>query len=62
MSDFLAMGGDAGYVWSAYGITLAVIVANVWWAGRRHRSALDRARGLATVERARKQPTVRQLQ
>ena len=62
MTDFFAMGGDAAYVWSAYGITLAVIVANVWWARRRHRQALDRARGLATIERARKQPTVRQIQ
>jgi heme exporter protein CcmD len=62
MSEFLQMGGDGAYVWSAYGITLAVLVGNVWWARRRHLKALERARGFAGVERVRKQPTVRQLQ
>jgi heme exporter protein CcmD len=62
MSEFLQMGGDAAYVWSAYGITLLVLIANVWWARWRHLKALDRARGFATTERVRKQPTVRQVQ
>ena len=62
MTGFLQMGGDAAYVWSAYGITLAVIVANVWWARHRHVKALGRARELATTaDRVRRQPTVRQL-
>jgi heme exporter protein D len=61
MTEFLRMGGHGAYVWSAYGITLAVLVGNVWWARRRHLNALERARGFATIERVRKQPTVRQL-
>ena len=28
-SDFLAMGGHASYVWSAYGLCLAVLALNV---------------------------------
>jgi heme exporter protein CcmD len=62
MIEFLRMGGDAGYVWSAYGITLAAVLANVWWARRRHLKALERARGVSATDRVRKQPTVRQLQ
>ena len=29
MSDFLAMGGYAGYVWSAYGVAAVVLVGVV---------------------------------
>jgi heme exporter protein D len=28
---FLEMGGYAFYVWTAYGITLLVLVANILW-------------------------------
>ena len=34
MADFFAMGGYAGFVWPAYGITFAVIFLNVWLALR----------------------------
>jgi heme exporter protein D len=61
MTEILAMGGHAAYVWSAYGITLAVLVMNVWSARRRHIAALQRARESAESDRPRKQPTVRQL-
>ena len=63
MSEFLAMGGDGAYVWSAYGITLAVLILNAWLARGKRRSALQRARELATqADVPRKQPTVRRLQ
>ena len=29
LSDFLAMGKHGFYVWSAYGITLVIVLANV---------------------------------
>lgn len=61
MTEFLRMGGDGAYVWSAYGITLAAVVANVWWVRRRHLKAVERAREFAATDRKRKQPTVRQL-
>lgn len=63
MTGWLAMGGDGAYVWSAYGITLAVLILNVWLARARSRAALLRARELAAqVAEPRKQPTVRRLQ
>jgi len=61
--EFLQMGGDAAYVWSAYGITLAVLIINVWLVRAKRRLALRRALELATeAEAPRKQPTVRRLQ
>ena len=62
MSELLRMGDDGVYVWSAYGVTLAVLIFNVWWARRRHQGALERARASARDERASKRPTVRQIQ
>jgi heme exporter protein D len=35
--DFLHMGGYAGYVWTAYGLTTLVLVLN-WVAARRSES------------------------
>lgn len=37
MLEFFAMGGYAGYVWSSFGLTLFVLVLNLWSAQRRHR-------------------------
>ncbi|TLY60545.1 MAG: heme exporter protein CcmD [Gammaproteobacteria bacterium] len=34
MSEFLDMGGYAGYVWPSYGLTLAIVVLNIVWARR----------------------------
>jgi len=34
LQEFLKMGGYAGFVWSAYGLT-AVVLAWNWWAARR---------------------------
>jgi heme exporter protein D len=62
MTEFLAMGGYAAYVWSAYGITLAVLLVSAW-AARRHRiGALERARQTAEPDRPRRQPTLRQME
>ncbi len=43
--EFLAMGGHYAYVWSSYGITLAVMVATVVVPLRRHRRLLAELRG-----------------
>ena len=62
MSEFFLMDGHGAYVWSAYGITLAVLILNIWLARAKLQSALKRARELATqAEVPRKQPTVRRL-
>ncbi|GAA3900221.1 hypothetical protein GCM10022228_08360 [Halomonas cibimaris] len=31
-ADFIAMGGHAPYVWSAWGVTLFLLLASVWHA------------------------------
>jgi heme exporter protein D len=63
VTEFFLMNGHGAYVWSAYGITLAVLILNVWLARTKHRSALQRARELAAqAEVPRKQPMVRRLQ
>ena len=62
MSEFFLMNGHGAYVWSAYGITLAVLVINAWLVRVKRRSALQRAQELASqAETPRKQPTVRRL-
>jgi heme exporter protein CcmD len=61
MIEALSMGGQAAYVWTAYGITLAVIVFNVWAARRKLASALEEARRSTGREEPRSQPRVRQL-
>ena len=59
MTEFLSMGGYAPYVWTAYGITLVVIVLNVWSARRRHLQALSRVRRMTAPETSDRRPTVR---
>jgi heme exporter protein CcmD len=62
VSEILGMGGQGAYVWPAYGITLAVIVINVWAARRKLANALAEARRSPAREQPRSQPKVRQLQ
>ena len=45
MREFLAMGGYAPWVWSAFSLTVVVLAANVIAAGRRYRQAIDKLRG-----------------
>ena len=40
MMDFLNMGGYAFYVWTAYGISLAVIILNILLPIRRERQLI----------------------
>jgi len=44
VSDFLAMGGYAAFVWPAYAVTFAVVALNVVWARRALARALAEAR------------------
>ncbi len=48
MNHFLAMGGYAGYLWPAYGLTLLAVALNVLWAWRLlARAKIDARRRLA---------------
>ena len=61
MSEFLQMGGYAAYVWSAYGITLIVLIINIWAAFRSHTEMLVRVQNENRSERSGRQPTVKQI-
>jgi heme exporter protein CcmD len=61
MNEFLAMGGNGGYVWSAYGITLAVLIWNVWSAGALLRRNLRRAASETTAQEPAHRPKVSQI-
>jgi len=43
MAEFLRMGGYAGYVWSCYGLTVLVLLGNLWFARRELTSQVLRA-------------------
>lgn len=47
MREFLAMGGYAVWVWSAFGLTAVVLALNVVAAGRRYQQTLLRLRARA---------------
>jgi heme exporter protein D len=42
ISEFFFMGGYGGYVWSSFGATLVLILAEIIVARRRHRTILQR--------------------
>ena len=50
MSEFFAMGGYAGYVWSSFGITFAVLAGNWWFARRRHAQVIAQLRRQSQVD------------
>jgi heme exporter protein D len=50
VAEFLAMGGHGPYVWSAYGIALAVLVGLVAQPLRRCRATLEAVRRAAARE------------
>jgi heme exporter protein D len=57
LTDFLAMGGYAAYVWPAYGfaaLVLIVLLAQSWRSARRRAAELEQLRHLARPERARR--------
>jgi heme exporter protein D len=61
MSEFLSMGGHGPYVWSAYGITIAVLVWNIWSARARLKHKLREAASDPGREEPSRRPRVSQL-
>jgi heme exporter protein CcmD len=51
LQNFLNMGGYAGYVWTAYGLTSLVLVLNWWSARRRESEELTSARRRMSIEK-----------
>lgn len=55
MSEFLAMGGYAAYVWSAFGFALVVLLGLLgqsWRAAHQREAELDQLRQLVRAGRA----------
>ena len=61
MNEILGMGGHGPYVWSAYGVTLVVMVYNAWAAYRHQANALARLQPAEAEQETRAKPTVRQI-
>ena len=61
MNGILGMGGHGPYVWSAYGVTLVVMVYNAWAAYRHQANALARLQQAEAEQETRAKPTVRQI-
>ncbi len=47
LENFLAMGGYGFFVWGSYGVTVAVIAAEIWALRLRRRAALGQVRSAA---------------
>ena len=45
VSEFLAMGGYALYVWGSFGVTAGLIAMEILLLGARRRAALNHLRG-----------------
>jgi heme exporter protein D len=52
LMQFLAQGGFAGYVWSAYGMTLALLVLETVGLRRQRRTILTRISRLLRLRNA----------
>ena len=50
-SDFLAMGGYAGYVWGSFGVTAAIMIIEPIVAVRRRKSLIARLKRQSRAER-----------
>ncbi|MEL6200045.1 MAG: heme exporter protein CcmD [Pseudomonadota bacterium] len=61
MLEFLAMGGYALYVWSAFGVTLVVLAGNWWFARRRHAQIIATLRRSAQVDSPEAQPGFKEV-
>ncbi|HDP90204.1 MAG TPA: heme exporter protein CcmD [Thioalkalivibrio sp.] len=49
MTEFLAMGGYAAYVWGAYGVMALLLATECWHLRHRHRALRARLRRLARL-------------
>jgi heme exporter protein D len=57
VAEFLAMGGYAAYVWTAFGVTLVCLVGNLYAARRRFNRTRARLQARAAHDLARRRAT-----
>jgi heme exporter protein D len=51
LREFLAMGSYGGYIWSCYGVTVAVLIFSAWSARRRLREEIVAARRRSEMQK-----------
>ncbi|WP_058555887.1 heme exporter protein CcmD [Thiohalocapsa sp. ML1] len=56
MQDFLGQGGFAFYVWSAFGMTFGLLLAEVLVLRRHHRTILQRVGRLVRLRKQNQPP------
>jgi len=61
MSDWFTLDGNGPYVWAAWGITLAVVIWNIWAARARLRRSIAAARRERVEAEAPRRPRVTRL-
>ena len=61
MSELFYLDGNGPYVWAAWGITLVVVILNVWSARNRHRKMLRSVTEEQVSTDAPRRPKVTQL-
>lgn len=54
ISEFIHQGGYAGFVWGAFGMTFALLLAEVWQLRRSRRTILTRVGRLARLRHPRR--------
>ena len=54
LTEFLAMGGYAFYVWSAFGLSFLLIVSILVWSSHEHKRVTRESFAIALRERDRK--------
>ena len=55
MSEFLSQGGYGAYVWGAYGLTLLLLLGEVWQLRRQRRTIFTRLSRMIRL-RTRREP------
>jgi heme exporter protein D len=50
LADFINMGGRGFFVWGSYGVSLALILAELWQLSQRRKQSLRRLRALQQLD------------
>ncbi|MGF1548545.1 MAG: heme exporter protein CcmD [Thiotrichales bacterium] len=50
ISDFFSQGGYAFFVWSSYGMTAALLIAEIWFLRHHRHTIVNRVKRLIRLE------------
>jgi len=57
MSEFLSQGGYGGYIWASYGLTLILLLGEVWFLRQQRRTILARLSRMLRLPHGARGPT-----